>query len=55
MARLPRPIDDGLISQALNRGNHRADVFTEDGDRGAFLDALGQTQGRYPCPRTRRH
>jgi putative transposase len=48
MARLPRPIDEGLIYHALNRGNNRADVFTEDGDREAFLRALAQTQARYP-------
>ena len=48
MGRLPRAIDDGLIYHALNRGNNRVDVFTEDGDREAFLQALGRTQDRYP-------
>ncbi len=48
MARLPRPIDDGLIYHARNRGNNRADVFTDDGHRQAFLDTLGQTQARSP-------
>jgi putative transposase len=48
MGRLPRAIDEGLIYHALNRGNNRADVFIGDGDREAFLEALKQTQVRYP-------
>ena len=36
MGRLPRAIDDGLVYHALNRGK----VFTDDGDRVAFLEAL---------------
>jgi putative transposase len=48
MGRLPRAIDDGLIYHALNRGNNRADVFAEDGDHKAFLEALGHTSSRYP-------
>src|SRR3954466_8008201 len=48
MARLPRPIDDGLIYHAINRGNNRADVFTDPGDHEAFLAALARTQLRYP-------
>ena len=48
MGRLPRAIDDGLIYHALNRGNNGADVFVEDGDHEAFLEALGQTHARYP-------
>jgi putative transposase len=48
MGRLPRPIEDGLVSHALNRGNNRAPVFGDDADFRAFLEALGQTQGRYP-------
>ena len=48
MGRLPRAIDDGLIYHALNRGNNGADVFAEDGDHEAFLEALGQTHARYP-------
>jgi putative transposase len=48
MGRLPRAIDDGLIYHALNRGNNRADVFTDDEDRAAFLAALAQTRTRYP-------
>jgi putative transposase len=48
MGRLPRAVDEGLIYHALNRGNNRADVFVEDSDHLAFLQALGQTQSRYP-------
>ncbi len=48
MGRLPRAIDERLIYHALNRGNNRVDVFTEDGDHEAFLEALKQTQVRYP-------
>jgi putative transposase len=48
MGRLPRPIDDGLVYHALNRGNNRAPVFADDEDFRAFLEALGQTQARYP-------
>ena len=48
MGRLPRPVDEGLIYHALNRGNNRTDVFAEEGDYEAFLQALGQTQRRYP-------
>src|ERR1700730_6735261 len=48
MGRMPRPIADGLVYHALNRGNNRAAVFRTDADRTAFLHALGQTQLRYP-------
>ncbi len=48
MGRLPRAIDDGLVYHALNRGNNRADVFQDDDDRVAFLEALGKTKERYP-------
>jgi len=48
MGRLPRTIDDGLVYHALNRGNNRVDVFTDDSDRVAFLEALAQTKDRYP-------
>jgi putative transposase len=48
MGRLPRTVDDGLIYHALNRGNNRADVFAEASDNEAFLQALEQTQSRYP-------
>ena len=42
MGRLPRAIGEGLIYHALNRGNNRTDVFTEEGDYLAFLYALGK-------------
>jgi putative transposase len=32
----------------MNRGNNGADVFGEEGDQGAFLEALERTRGRYP-------
>ena len=48
MGRLPRTIDDGLVYHALNRGNNRGDVFGDDADRVAFLEALAQTKDRYP-------
>src|SRR5712692_2837192 len=48
MGRLPRPIADGLIYHALNRGNNRDTVFGGPADFRAFLRALAQTQLRYP-------
>ncbi len=48
MGRLPRAIDDDLVYHALNRGNNRADVFSDDADQLAFLQALAATKERYP-------
>jgi putative transposase len=48
MGRLHRAVDDGLVYHALNRGNNRADVFGDDADRVAFLEALAKTKERYP-------
>ena len=48
MARQPRPIADGLLYHALNRGNNRTTAFHTDADYQAFLHALAQTQQRYP-------
>src|ERR1700694_5201736 len=48
MPRLPRPIADGLVYHALNRGNNRAAVFFAPRDYLTFLTALGKTQKRYP-------
>jgi putative transposase len=48
MGRLPRPIADGLVYHALNRGNNRAAVFEDPEDYALFLKALGQTRQRYP-------
>ena len=45
----PRPDPDGALTfHALNRGNNRADVFHDDGDRLAYLDALAKAKERYP-------
>jgi putative transposase len=41
-------VGDGFVFHALNQGNNRADVFSDDRDRKAFLDALGKTKARYP-------
>jgi hypothetical protein len=43
-----RPVADGLVYHALNRGNNRNPVFAGAGDYRAFLRALAQTQVRYP-------
>jgi putative transposase len=48
MPRLARPIADGLTYHALNRGNNRGVVFHVAEDYVLFLQALGQTQRRYP-------
>jgi putative transposase len=48
MGRPTRPIDDGFVYHALNRGNNRAAVFADDADHAAFLEALDRTRGRYP-------
>ena len=48
MPRWPRPVADGLLYHAINRGNNRAAVFATAADYQAFLDALRQTQRRYP-------
>jgi REP-associated tyrosine transposase len=45
----PRPDPDGATTfRALNRGNNGAEVFFDDGDRLAFLDALAKAKARYP-------
>lgn len=48
MPRQPRPVADGLVYHALNRGNNRAAVFFAPDDYRAFVDALAQTAQRYP-------
>src|SRR5271166_6311608 len=48
MGRLPRPTGDDLIYHAINRGNNRADVLGQDGERDAFLGDLAWTKARYP-------
>jgi len=44
MPRQPRPVADGLVYHALNRGNNRAPVFFADAGYRAFLSALAQTR-----------
>ena len=48
MGRPLRPVADGLVYHAINRGNNRDRVFWGDGDFQAFLRSLAQTQLRYP-------
>jgi putative transposase len=48
MGRRLRPLADGLVYHAINRGNNRDRVLFDDGDFRAFLRALVQTQVRYP-------
>jgi putative transposase len=48
MGRPPRPIENGLVYHALNRGNNCADVFADEEDRSAFLESLAKTKDRYP-------
>jgi putative transposase len=48
MPRSPRPIADGLLYHAIDRGNNRAAVFFGAEDYLTFLKALAQTQERYP-------
>ncbi len=44
----PRLITHEFCFHVLNRGNDRQCVFYDDDDHRAFLNALGQTQLRYP-------
>ena len=46
MRHQPRPVADGLLYHALNRGNNRAAVFFGPDDYATFLRALAQR--RYP-------
>src|SRR5262245_18511729 len=48
MGRLTRPIADGLVYHALNRGNNRQTIFADAGDYRTFLASLRQTRERYP-------
>jgi len=48
MGRQTRPIADGLIYHAFNRGNNRGPVFFAPEDYRLFLRSLAQTQERYP-------
>src|SRR5688572_1973864 len=48
MGRPLRPVADGLVYHALNRGNNRQAVFGDAADFATFLRALRQTRRRYP-------
>jgi putative transposase len=48
MPRLPRPSEQGLIYHAINRGNNRAEVFRDENDRRAFLEATARAKEKYP-------
>ncbi|MBI3406774.1 MAG: transposase, partial [Planctomycetes bacterium] len=48
MPRAPRPVADGLLYHAINRGNNRGPIFFGASDYLPFLKALSQTQKRYP-------
>ena len=48
MPRPLRPVADGLLYHAINRGNNRARVFLAPDDYRTFLEALAKTQQRYP-------
>src|SRR5437667_11010632 len=48
MGRQLRPVTEGMVYHAVNRGNNRAAVFFGAADYLAFLDALRQTKERYP-------
>jgi REP-associated tyrosine transposase len=48
MPRPLRPVADGLLYHAINRGNNRAAVFRAAADYHAFLAALHKTKQRYP-------
>ena len=43
-----RPVAEGLLYHAVNRGDNRARVFFAAADYHAFLEALAKTQQRYP-------
>lgn len=48
MPRALRPLGDGLVYHAMNRGNNRAAIFFAARDYLTFLKSLAQTQKRYP-------
>jgi putative transposase len=48
MPRPLRPVADGLLYHAINRGNNRAAVFRAADDYRLFLTALNKTKERYP-------
>ena len=48
MGRPLRPVADGLVYHAINRGNNRAAVFDDAEGYRLFLHSLRQTKERYP-------
>jgi putative transposase len=48
MPRPLRPIEDGLIYHIIDRGNNRQDVFHQEGDFRAFLQAMADLKQRKP-------
>ena len=48
MPRPLRPIAPDLVYHVMNRGNNLQQVFFDDGDYQAFLDALGDLRKRKP-------
>ena len=46
MPRPPRPIDEGLVYHAIDRGNNRQRVFSDVGDFEAFLKAMADLKER---------
>jgi putative transposase len=48
MPRPPRPVGDDLVYHVLNWTNNHEVIFQDEFDFHAFLDALTQTQKRYP-------
>ena len=48
MPRTSRASEGGSCYHVLNRGNARSEVFHEDGDYEAFLDAVAESGVRVP-------
>ena len=48
MGRQSRLVADGLVYHTRNRGHNRPAVWSAAADRAAVLEALGQTEERYP-------
>jgi putative transposase len=48
MPRPLRPIDDGLVSHVINRGNNRQKVFRKPADFEAFLHSMAELKERKP-------
>ncbi|HEV3261243.1 MAG TPA: hypothetical protein VG013_30600 [Gemmataceae bacterium] len=48
MGRQPRLVADGIVYHARHQGNNHPAALSDDANRAAFLDALGQTKERHP-------